>query len=107
LSAGEIQSYYRALSLRQLGQTEQAATMLHSLVNTANQALQQDSAKLNLSLSLDKLRAQRSALGTAHYAAGLGYLGLDEKQNAKKELDEALKVSPDNVGAQSALANLD
>jgi tetratricopeptide (TPR) repeat protein len=107
LAPGDIQSYYRALSLRKLGQTDQAATMLRSLVNTANQALQQGPAKLNLSLSLDKLRSQRSALATAHYAAGLGYLGLNEKQNAKKELDEALKASPDNVGAQSALSDLD
>jgi tetratricopeptide (TPR) repeat protein len=107
LSPGDIQSYYRALSLRKLGQTEQASTMLRNLVSAANRVLQQGPAKLNLSLSLDKLRSQRSALAKAHYAAGLGYLGLNEKQNAKKELDEALKASPDNVGAQSALSELD
>jgi tetratricopeptide (TPR) repeat protein len=107
LSPRDIQSYYQALSLRQLGQTEQATAMLRTLVDTANHALQQGPAKLDLSASPDALSVQRTTLATAHYAAGLGYLGLNDKPNAKKELKEALEASPDNVGARSALADVE
>jgi Tfp pilus assembly protein PilF len=81
--------------------------MLRSLVDTANRALQQGPAKLDLNASPDALSAQRTTLATAHYAAGLGYLGLNDRPNAKKELKEALEASPDNVGARSALADVE
>ena len=103
----EIQSYYEALSLRQLGRTDQAATMLHGLVSAANETLQRGPSKLDTSVPPERLRSQRSALAAAHYAAGLGYLGLDDRQNAKQELVLALKASPDHVGAKSALAEIE
>ncbi len=99
----QIQSYYQALSLRQLGQTDRAATMLRDLVTAAHSALQQGPAELDPNMSPDKLRSQRFSLSSAHYAAALGYMGLDDKQNAKRELARALEISPDNVGARSAM----
>lgn len=107
LSPRDIQSYYQALSLRQLGQTEQAAVMLKDLVGKANRAIQQGPAKLDSGVSPDTLRTERSAMAAAHYAAGLGYSGLDDKQNAKQQLGKALEDSPDHVGAKSALADLE
>ena len=107
LSPRDIQTYYQALSLRQLGQADQATGLLKSLVETANHSIQQGPPKLDLNASLDAIRSQRTALATVHYAAGLGYLGLNDKPNAKKELTEALEVSPDHAGARSALADVE
>ena len=107
LTLQDVQPYYQALSLRQLGQTDQAAAMLQDLVTAAHQALQQGPAELDPNMSPGTLRSQRSSLGSAHYAAALGYIGLDERQNAKRELARALEISPDNVGARSAMEDLE
>jgi hypothetical protein len=37
---------------------------------------------------------------------GLGYLGLKDEVAAKEELSQAVKMSPDLVGASSALSRL-
>jgi tetratricopeptide (TPR) repeat protein len=102
----DLQAYYQALSLRKLGQADKATELLQQLVETANQALQAGPAKPDLSAPLDSLKSQRAALGTAHYAAGLGYLGLNEKLKAREELTKALAASPDQAGAKAELAEL-
>jgi len=106
LTPRDLQAYYQALSLRKLGQADKATALLHQLVDTANQALQGRSAKPDLSAPLDTLRSQRVTLATAHYAAGLGYLGLNDQQKAREELSKALEASPDYAGAKAALAEL-
>jgi tetratricopeptide (TPR) repeat protein len=106
LSLRDLQAYYQALALRKLGQADKATALLRQLVDKANQTLQGAPAKVDLSAPLDTLRAQRAALATEHYAAGLGYLGLNEPQKAKEEFTKALEDSPDYVGARAALAEL-
>ncbi len=101
VSTRDIQSYYRALSLRKLGDPQKANEILHGLVAVANQALRQEPAT-GTNGSVDSVRTRRSTLATAHYAAGLGYLGLNEAQKAEEEFSKALEASPDHVGARSA-----
>jgi Tfp pilus assembly protein PilF len=45
-------------------------------------------------------------LAAAHYAAGLGYLGLGQTDKARVELKQALENSPDLLGARAELASL-
>ena len=99
----DIQSYYQALSLRKLGQTEKADAILKDLVATANLALQH---KSGANPSVSNVRTGRAKQAEAHYAAGLGYLGLNDTQKAKAELSKALEASPDHAGARSALAGV-
>jgi tetratricopeptide (TPR) repeat protein len=89
--ARHLQTYYQALSLRKLGENDKAAKLMRALVDEAHQRMTQKTA-------------QRPMLANAHYAAGLGYLGLDDKAKAKEELTKALAVSPDHIGAKAALA---
>jgi Tfp pilus assembly protein PilF len=42
----------------------------------------------------------------AHYTTGLGYLGLNDVAKAKSELQQSLELSPDLLGARTALADL-
>jgi len=106
VSPRDLQAYYQALSLRKLGQADKATALLQQLVETSKQALQGEPAKPDLSAPLDTLKAQRAALGTAHYGAGLGYLGLNEQPQAREEFTKALEASPDHAGAKAALAEL-
>jgi tetratricopeptide (TPR) repeat protein len=100
----EIQNYYQALSLRELGETEQAATVLRELVASASRAVESNTVRLSPDASVAALRDHRSTLAAAHYAAGLGYLGLNEREKARDELTKALKERPDHAGAKAALA---
>jgi Tfp pilus assembly protein PilF len=42
----------------------------------------------------------------AHYTIGLGYIGLNDVEKAKAELKQSLELSPDLLGARTALAEL-
>jgi Tfp pilus assembly protein PilF len=48
----------------------------------------------------------RARTANAHYLAGLGYLGLNNQVSAKAELSQAVKISPDLLGARTVLASL-
>jgi Tfp pilus assembly protein PilF len=43
-------------------------------------------------------------MANAHYLTGLGYLGLNDRAQAKTELGQAVELSPDLVGARVALS---
>jgi hypothetical protein len=92
----EAQSYYQALCLEKLGQNDRAQTLFHNLVDSGQKMLQQSGARGG--------GPGRAATASAHYLAGLGYLGLHDTEKAKAELNLALEASPDLVGARSALA---
>ena len=48
----------------------------------------------------------RIRTANAHYLAGLGYLGMNDRAKATAELSEALRMSPDLVGARAVLASI-
>jgi tetratricopeptide (TPR) repeat protein len=106
LSPQTVQGYYRGLALGKLGQDDKAEALFRGLVDSANQALQQSPAKTDSGASLEVLRAGRDRLATAHYVAGLGYLGLNDKEKARQEMAQALQASPDHPGARAAIAAL-
>lgn len=107
LTARDLQAYYQALALRKLGETERAGKLMQGLVDAGNDSLKRAAPKAGAKETSEGRRTQRMRLATAHYAAGLGYLGLDDKPKAKEELAKALEASPDHVGAKSALDNMD
>jgi tetratricopeptide (TPR) repeat protein len=76
--------YYRALAFQKLGRADEARTTLQDLAKSSAQSTARPAA--------------------AHYAAGLAHLGLGEKDQARKEFDEVLKLNPAHLGARSALA---
>ena len=106
MSPRDLQAYYQALSLRKLGQTDKANALFQQMVDAASQVLQGDAAKLDLGAPLETVRMQRMTLATAHYAAGLGYLGMNDIPKARQSLTQALAASPDYVGAKATLADL-
>ena len=79
-------SFYRALALRKLGQAEEAKTILEGLAKSS---------------APEGPRAFQ-----AHYAAGLGHLGLGEAEAARQELQQALAINPAHAGARAAMAEL-
>ena len=89
--AANAQAYYQGLAFERLGQTKEAQALFQALVQSAGPA---------------GGGAGRAASANAHYLAGLGYLGLNEQTQAKAELTQAVRISPDLLGARTALASM-
>jgi tetratricopeptide (TPR) repeat protein len=100
--AGGAQSYYQALCFQKLGQAEKAKAMFQSLVDSGQRALKQ-SAGTEAGRGAQPPRLQSA---NAHYLTGLGYMGLGDAAKAKAELTQAVEISPDLLGARTALAAL-
>lgn len=102
-----VQSYYLALSLRKLGQEDQAKALFQSLVESGQRTLQQPPSNIAGGRGgAGRQQSPRTRLANAHYLAGLGFLGLNDLVKAKTELAEAVQANPDLVGARAALAAL-
>jgi tetratricopeptide (TPR) repeat protein len=107
MMGSESQSYYQALALQKLGQNDRAKALFQGLVESGKNALQQ-AAPVSGGRGGRAGRAQspRAHSANAHYLAGLGYLGLNDQAQAKAELNQAVEMSPDLVGARSLLASI-
>jgi tetratricopeptide (TPR) repeat protein len=98
-----VQRYYQALSLQKLGKKENVEEIFQDLVESGNEALQRTSSNIDFFAKFGEQQSQRSRLANAHYMAGLGYLGLNEKDKARQEFNQALEASPDHLGAKTML----
>jgi Tfp pilus assembly protein PilF len=72
------------LALRKLGRDDEARTVLQGLANSAAPG--------------------GPGAFQAHYAAGLGHLGLGDTGQARQELQQALAINPAHVGVRAAMA---
>jgi tetratricopeptide (TPR) repeat protein len=107
VAAGGTQFYYQALCLKKLGQADKAKAMFQSLVDSGQLALKQPApAEAGRGGGGGAGQSPRLRSANAHYMIGLGYLGLGDAAKAKVELAQAVEISPDLLGARTALAAL-
>jgi len=107
MTAGDLmrdaQPYYQALALQKLGQAGEAKTLFAGLVEAGKAALNGRSEQPGPRGTVPSSRARFAG---AHYLAGPGYLGLDDRAQAKIELSQAVQISPDLAAARLVLAAL-
>ena len=102
------QTYYQALCLSKLGQTEQAKTAFQGLVEAGRRALEQPAGSAGRGAATRRgPRSPRDQQAAAHYISGVGYLGLGDRGKAKQELALALEARPDHLDAKAILSELD
>jgi len=93
------QSYYQALALKKLGQTEKAQGIFQSLIESGQWALQQTAgAEISRGGRSGRGLSDRASMANAHSLMGMGYLGLGDQARALSELREASQTSPDLIG---------
>jgi tetratricopeptide (TPR) repeat protein len=105
VSANTVQRYYQALSLQKLGQNDQAQEIFQELIDSGNQSLE-GAPEVDFFAKFGAQQSQRLQVANAYYIAGLGYLGLNQKEDAEKKFTAALQISPDHLGAKTVLAGL-
>jgi len=103
-AGGSAQAYYQGLAYQKLGQTEKAQALFQGLVQSGKNELQQPAPPAGGRGG--RAVSPRLRTANAHYLAGLGYLGLQDRAQAKAELSQAVQISPDLLGARTALASL-
>jgi tetratricopeptide (TPR) repeat protein len=99
------QSYYQALCLVKLGQPDKAKALFQELVNSGQRTADQPVPSF-AGGGRGRPQSGRARTAMAHYTMGLGYLGLNERDKAKAELTQSLELSPDLLGARTALSDL-
>ncbi len=104
-TGGGAQSYYQALCLMKLGQADKAKSMFQELVNSGQRMMEQQPTGF-AGGGRGRPQSARARQAMAHYTIGLGYIGLNDVAKAKAELKQSLELSPDLLGARTALAEL-
>jgi tetratricopeptide (TPR) repeat protein len=96
-------SYYQAVALVELGESDRAKAIFQRLADAGAKAL---TGASKLDGKTYATTAQRAQAADAHFVAGLGQLGLDNKDKARQEFSAALEASPDHFAAKIALAGI-
>ena len=100
------QVYFQGLAFERLGEERKAQELFHKLVQCGESELKQSTAATMPGASnRGHETSPRLVAAEAHYLAGLGYLGLKEAALAKARLSQAVQLSPDLLGARTALAS--
>jgi tetratricopeptide (TPR) repeat protein len=106
-AGGGAQAYYRGLAFQKLGQPGEAQSLFQGLVQFGQNELKQPARPAGGRVGrAGRAGSPRARTANAHYLAGLGFLGLKDQVQAKAELSQAVQISPDLVGARTALASL-
>ncbi len=94
-------SFYEALALEKLGQQDRAKAIFNQLIDAGAKAL--ESVTAAASPQSATAPAARTQVADAHYIVGLGELGLNNREKARKEFSLALEASPDHYASEQAL----
>jgi tetratricopeptide (TPR) repeat protein len=98
-------AYYQALSWRELGEEKKASEILAELVSFAQNGMKSEEQdtffeKFGQKESDSKRRSH------LHYLCALGFLGLGEQDNARKELKAAININANHLMAKVELEDL-
>ena len=100
-----IARYSQGLALEKLGRAGEAEAIFRELVETAQRALE-NAPKIDPTAAVATQQSQRDRVAQAHYVAGLGALGRRRRDESRREMAECLKISPDHLGAKTAVGEL-
>jgi TolA-binding protein len=97
--------YYQALALQKLSRNEEANAILQQLV-TRGQTQVSGAHASDFFAKFGARGSSEEEIANAHYAIGLGLLGLGNSAGAAKEFRATLTLDPDHLGAMTQVAGL-
>jgi len=97
--------YYRACAARKLGRADEAGKIFDGLIKSGKEALRATGGgQPDYFAKFGERESDEVRLAQAHYVLALGYLGSGKQQEAKTELDQAVKLNVNHLEAQVQLA---
>jgi tetratricopeptide (TPR) repeat protein len=84
--------FYQALSLARVGQGETANKVFDQLVENGRKRMQ-EKGSADFFAKFGQEQSRRSQMATAHYLIGLGLLGKENKEEARKEFEQAAELN--------------
>ncbi len=97
--------YYQGLAFLKLNKKEEAATKFDELVEAGKRTLATSPAT-DFFGNFGQERSQKMRISQAHYLIALGYLGKGDKAQAMAELEKALQLNSNHLGAMTQLSAL-
>jgi tetratricopeptide (TPR) repeat protein len=97
-------TYYEAMALEKLGQSDRSKALFQQLIDTGTQKL--NGVHTAEPPTNSKSSGDQTQVADAYYLVGLGQLGLNNPNSAKQEFSRALEASPDHFAARMALMEM-
>lgn len=97
-------SYYKGLSLKKTGKTEQARKIFDALIEEGNIRIKQNE-DLDFFAKFGERTYENVRLSNAHLFTGLGYKGLGDSKKANENLQKAVDLAVNNLWAAYELKN--
>ena len=101
-----VSQFYQALSLQRLGRAHEAQEIFAKLADTGQRRLAKDES-VDFFAKFGEQETRRTSRATAHYVAGLGFLGQEKLREAEEQFQQAVKQNRSNVWAQYELSVLE
>ena len=99
--------YYRACADRKLGRATESARIFDGLIKSGHEALaSSDTGRPDYFAKFGERETKEARMAQGHYVLGLGYLGSGKRQEAKAELEQAVKLNVNHLDAQYQLSTL-
>lgn len=94
--------YYQALALDELGREKESDQILNEMIAEGRERLNdEDSNNFFAKFGGNQFEAGQRA--QAHYVMGLGYAGLDKRDEAQAAFEQALQLDPSHRGAATQI----
>lgn len=97
--------YYQGLAYRKLGRARESDEVFEGLIKFARERLAA-SPGLDFFEKFGERQSEASRMAYAHYLLGLGHLGKGDKEEARTEFEQVVKLNPNHIGAKEHLAAL-
>jgi tetratricopeptide (TPR) repeat protein len=97
--------FWQAMALKKLAQDDKAKQIFDNLIITAQAKLTED-VSMDFFAKFGEQQSEQARLAEAHYIIGLGYLGNGEREKAKAEFEQAIKLDVNHLWAKVQLSDL-
>jgi tetratricopeptide (TPR) repeat protein len=99
--------FYRAKAAQELGRAAEAAQIFDSLIKSGREAIQHSGGgRPDYFAKFGERESKEVREAQGHYILALGYLGSGKQQEAKAELEQAVKLNVDHLEARYQLSTL-
>jgi tetratricopeptide (TPR) repeat protein len=99
--------FYQAKAAQKLGRAAEAAGIFDSLIKSGQEAIRSGgSGTPDYFAKFGETQSKQDRGSQGHYILGLGYLGSGKQQEAKAELEQAVKLNVDHLEARYQLSTL-